>query len=95
MICPVCKCRWAPFPAEDFEVEFPSPPRKGIIPKHKNVMANRQQVFNNNEVKECGCMDNNEYMPSVYQQMSLGCLQNKLEDTSDFPPYFVDVSGNK
>jgi hypothetical protein len=58
MICLVCKRRWADFPGKDFDIS-----EKGIIPKNEDATKRREEAFNSDETKYCGC--NNEWLEAL------------------------------
>lgn len=49
MICPICKIRFADFPEEDYILDLPAPPGRGIIAKSKEAHERRMKVFESNE----------------------------------------------
>ena len=57
MICPVCLQRWAEFSPEDYIIDCPAPPGQGIIAKSDLSHPRRMVVFNDDDIKYCGCCD--------------------------------------
>jgi hypothetical protein len=55
MICPICRTRFADFPEEDYILDLPVPPEKGIIPRYDDSWVRRLCVYWNDELGECGC----------------------------------------
>jgi len=53
MTCPICHTRFAPFPKNDFILDLPAPPGKGIIAKSKEACERRMKVFWSNEERFC------------------------------------------
>lgn len=53
MICPICKTRFADFPEEDFILDLPVPPGRGIIARSKEAHERRMKVFWNDEERFC------------------------------------------
>lgn len=50
MICPLCFCRYAPFPKKDFKVA-----KNKISTKNSAAEERRVKVFYSNNVQPCGC----------------------------------------
>ena len=54
-ICIHCKRRFADFSSDDFVLDLPSPPGKGITARSNAAHERRMKVYWNNEEGDCGC----------------------------------------
>jgi len=66
MICSVCKTRFAGFPDEDFILDLPAPPGKGIIARSKEAYERRMKVFWSNEERFCSEECSNAFLEECY-----------------------------
>lgn len=53
MIYPICKTRFADYPEEDYILDLPAPPGKGIIAKSEEAHERRMKVFCSDEERFC------------------------------------------
>ena len=65
MICPICKTRFADFPEEDFILDLPVPPGRGIIARSKEAHERRMKVFWNDEERFCSDECSNAFLGEV------------------------------
>ena len=68
-ICRYCKMRYAEYPPEDYILDLPSPPGKGIIPKNDEAYERRMNVFWNDEEGDCGCSEQGQkFLEPAYKR---------------------------
>ena len=62
MICPICKTRFADFPEEDYILDLPVPPGRGIIARSKEAHERRMKIFESDEKRFCSDECSNAFL---------------------------------